>query len=312
MSLQQTAFDFLFQFDEPTSRLYHVNILSSLLLVIFCAWLSAKQPTLKLTLKKWLLRRRYWWNSSTRQDYFIFIFNGILKAMLLVPLLECSFWISHRTVLGLMTLAGHQDTLNLPATTIAVGIFSLGIFVWDDFLRFFHHWLMHKSNFLWKFHKTHHSARILTPISLYRNHPVESALAILRNSLSLGVASGIFVYVFGSPLSVWTILGVNGFGFVFNLAGANLRHSHIPMGFGFAENLIISPLQHQIHHSTRREHYDKNFGVTLAVWDLLWGTLVRSKNVGPLRFGINEPFQKSFLKILTGPFESTFKPKTDT
>lgn len=311
MSLPTAAFDFLFQFDEPTSRLYHVNILSTLILIFVCAWLGQKKTPLTKELNKWLLDRRYWWNASTKQDYFIYIFNGVFKATLLVPLLECSFWISHKTVLGLVALSERQETLDLNASNLALGVFSLGIFIWDDFLRFFHHWLMHKNSFLWQFHKVHHSARVLTPISLYRAHPVESGLAILRNSVSLGVASGIFVFIFGSTMSVWTILGVNAFGFAFNLVGANLRHSHIPLSFGVLENLIISPQQHQIHHSTRQEHYDKNFGVTLAIWDFMLGTLLYSKNVGALKFGIREPFKKSFTGMLTGPFRSIFKSRTD-
>ena len=312
MTMPPSVLDFLFQFDEPTSRLYHVNILSSLLLIFAFAWFSSRSPAIMKTLKKWLFQKKYWWNASTKQDYFIFLFNGFLKAVLLVPLLECSFWISHKTVLGLIALQGTRETLDLETTTWALGLFSLGSFIWDDFLRFFHHWLMHQNNFLWSFHKTHHSARILTPISLYRTHPVEAAMAVLRNSLSLGVASGVFVFLFGATMSVWTILGVNAFGFLFNLIGANLRHSHIPLSFGFLEYLVISPLQHQVHHSTKPEHYDKNFGVTLAFWDFLLGTWVPSKNIKALKFGIREPFKKSFLKLLIEPFQSAFKTKTDT
>ncbi|MFP5520394.1 MAG: sterol desaturase family protein [Bdellovibrionia bacterium] len=299
----------LFQFDEPTSRLYHVNILSSLALILGLAlYLQIKNPkNLKILLKKWLFDKRYWWNSSTKQDYFIYIFNGLLKSLLLVPLLDISFEISRFTVRSLMSMTPGGDTLDLPTSSLYIGIFSLAVFVWDDFLRFIHHYLMHKIPLLWEFHKTHHNARVLTPITLFRAHPIESVIAVLRNSLSLGVASGIFVYTFGSTMTVWTILGVNGIGFIFNLVGANLRHSHIPLGFGIFENIIISPIQHQIHHSRKTEHYDKNFGVTLAIWDKLFGTHVYSKNIGPLKVGINEPFKKSNYRLLVDPVRAAYQ-----
>ena len=297
--------DFLFQFDEPTSRLYHVNILSSLFLVIVVALLFKRNDRgLLQTLQRWIFNKRYWWNASTKQDYFIYVLNGILKIVILVPVFEFSFEISRWTSQILISYSPQQDTLNFPARFDYIFLFTLLAFTWDDFLRFIQHYLMHKVNFLWQFHKVHHSARILTPITLYRAHPVESLIAVLRNSLSLGISSGFFVFVFGGVMTAWTILGVNAFGFIFNLIGANLRHSHIRLGFGPLEYLVISPLQHQVHHSKNPIHYDKNFGVTLSIWDQIFGTLLHSKNVGALSFGLQERFSGSFFKMLIDPFRS--------
>ena len=143
---------------------------------------------------------------------------------------------------------------------------------------------MHKVPILWKLHKTHHSAKILTPISLYRIHPLESAMSTVRNSLSTGVSIGVFIFLFNSQFSIMTVFGINLFGFLFNLLGS---HSHIPLSFGALEWVFISPKQHQIHHSADPEHYDRNFGVSLTLWDGLIGSLVRSKNVKKkLHFGL--------------------------
>lgn len=297
-----TPFQFIFQFDEPTSRLYHLNIISSLLLIFWVALATKSSLSWKQICKKWIFRKKYWWNYSTRQDYFIYLFNGFFKTILLVPLLDCSFYIAHHILKGLMWMTQSHDTLNWHSQTLPMGLFTLFAFIWDDFLRFVHHWLMHKVPFLWQLHKVHHSAKVLTPFTLYRAHPLESIIAMLRNSLSLGISSGAFIFLFGSTMSLWTILGVNGFGFIFNLIGANLRHSHIRMGFGKFEKILISPLQHQIHHSTQKSHYDKNFGVTLSVWDSLFGSLVTSKNVGSLRFGVDGPRGRSLLTPLFSPF----------
>lgn len=295
----------LFQFDEPTSRLYHVNILSSLLLVLAVLWFVGRRQKkpLRLLLKRWVFRKRYWWNHSSKQDYGIYLLNALLKSFLFVPLFEGSFQIS-QFVIRFLVRFNNGDLLNIPSSDFKIVVFTLAVFVWDDFLRFFNHWLMHKIPFLWEFHKLHHSARVLTPITLYRAHPVESVFAVLRNSLSLGVALGFFIFIFGSSFSLWTLMGINGFGFIFNLVGANLRHSQIPLGFGFFEKFLISPIQHQVHHSKDPRHYDKNFGVSLAIWDGLCGSLVLSKEVSKLKFGLAERFRISLWSHYKAPFQS--------
>ena len=56
----------------------------------------------------------------------------------------------------------------------------------------------------------------------------------------------------------------------------------------YDEYLLISPYQHQIHHSDNPKHFNKNMGSKLAIWDWMFGTLVLSKSASkmtPLFFG---------------------------
>jgi sterol desaturase/sphingolipid hydroxylase (fatty acid hydroxylase superfamily) len=269
---------FLLPLDDAGSRLFHINLLLALLLVVAWGLWNGRD------LKKLVLNKRYWWNRSTKVDYQIYLINGVFKALLLIPFLDFSFQISRWTALGLFNVYG--DYLDLPATTLALIVFTLAAFIWDDFLRFLQHVLMHK--WFWRWHKVHHSAKILTPITLFRAHPMESVIATLRNSLSLGAMTGMFIFIFGARFHVLTLFGVNAFGFMFNFLGANLRHSHIPVSFGkWVELVLISPKQHQLHHSQQTSHHNKNFGVSLALWDLLLGTLLLSKdNTTAVRFGV--------------------------
>jgi sterol desaturase/sphingolipid hydroxylase (fatty acid hydroxylase superfamily) len=196
-----------------------------------------------------------------------------------------------------------QNMMGFTDSTFNIFMFTIGVFVFDDFLRFAHHYLMHKIPFLWQLHKTHHSARILTPITLYRTHPLESAMATIRNSLSSGAAIGAFVFLFKGHFSLFTLFGVNFFGFTFNALASNLRHSHIDLPFGWLEWIFISPKQHQIHHSKNQAHFDRNFGVSLAIWDSCTRSLVRSKHVNEkLKFGLSGHHRQSFMHFM-------FKPK---
>tara|TARA_A100000164_G_C21838911_1_gene739122 strand:- start:628 stop:1236 length:609 start_codon:yes stop_codon:yes gene_type:complete len=146
---------------------------------------------------------------------------------------------------------------------------------------------MHKWPILWSLHKVHHSATTLTPLTIYRTHPLEGVLFILRGSFAQGVSISLFVFLFGNSVDIYTILGVNIIVFMFNALGANLRHSHIGIQYWkWLEYILISPAQHQLHHSVAEKHYDKNFGATLAVWDWLFGSLSHSENIDNLKLGI--------------------------
>lgn len=274
---------FLTPVDDPTSRLFYLNFV--FVIVFILIWLRLSHQSInRASLQKIFLNKKYWWNKSTKKDYKIYLLNSILKIFLFIPLLDISFLIGSHSFKVLQSI--NESFIPLKTTTIHILIFSIAYFIFDDFLRFIHHYSMHKIPLLWKLHKVHHSARILTPITLYRAHPLESAIATLRNSIALGVSTGFFVYVFQAQLQMTTILGINFMGFLFNFLGSNLRHSHIPISFGKLEYLFISPHQHQIHHSTDPVHYDSNFGVSLSVWDQLFKCFHLSKNVKNLRFGL--------------------------
>ena len=70
-------------------------------------------------------------------------------------------------------------------------IFTISFFIVDDFSKFLVHMLMHKIKFLWCFHKIHHSAEVLTPMTVFRTHPIEGIIFVLRNAISQGTDQGV-------------------------------------------------------------------------------------------------------------------------
>ncbi len=298
--------------DDPGSRLFYVNILASLLIAIgYFLFLPQRngqrnERFRELWKNRLGLRRKYWWNRSAKTDYQLLILNSLLKVILFIPFLSFGFEVSQLTVRALLGFFG--DFQGHQPSGVAIGLFTLAVFIWDDFLRFAHHVLMHRLKWLWPFHEAHHSARVLTPLTLFRTHPVEALLATLRNGLSLGVATGAFLFLFSGHFHVLTFFGVNLFGQLFNFFGANLRHSQVPIGFGYFERIFISPAQHQLHHSRATLDYDRNFGVSLAIWDQLFGTLVLSRDrkaqqqAGRIRFGVAGPYSGQIVQVLSGPF----------
>ena len=45
-----------------------------------------------------------------------------------------------------------------------------------DIGHYISHYIQHKVPFFWEFHKVHHAAEVLTPVTAFRAHPVESIL----------------------------------------------------------------------------------------------------------------------------------------
>jgi sterol desaturase/sphingolipid hydroxylase (fatty acid hydroxylase superfamily) len=276
---------FLVPIDDPTSRLFYLNILFAIAFIF--VWLIFSYKKIRALKPRFLklifFSKKYWWNKSTQFDFKIYILNSFLKVLIFIPFLDFSFELSLYFLKKLQSISSSVNHLELSFMNLL--LFTISFFVFDDFIRFIHHYLMHKIPWLWKFHKTHHSATTLTPLTLYRTHPIESAIATVRNSFSLSIATSFFVFLFQSELTMVTLFGVNFFGFLFNLLGSNLRHSHIPISFGALENIFISPKQHQIHHSADPAHFDKNFGVSLSIWDILFKSHLKSKSIRRLKFG---------------------------
>jgi sterol desaturase/sphingolipid hydroxylase (fatty acid hydroxylase superfamily) len=152
----------------------------------------------------------------------------------------------------------------------------------------FNHWLSHKVPFLWEFHKVHHSAEVLTPLTNFRVHPVYAVIFANILAFSAAVANGLGHYLFGDTTHQFALADTNIILVLFIHAYVHLQHSHMWIAFrGLAGRIFISPAHHQVHHSENPKHFNKNFGSCLALWDWMFGTLyVPAKKREKLTFGV--------------------------
>ncbi|SFV88006.1 FIG00388189: hypothetical protein [hydrothermal vent metagenome] len=288
---------------DPHKRIYWMFLLSSMVIALIFLWLNPKKRSINLSKKLWL-------HPSALLDYGYFIFITIFKVTVIFPILigakEVALWMNE----FLLAKYGFIRITGFSYTQIMM-LFTLSLFIFSDFTRYWLHRFLHTIPWLWAFHKVHHSAKVLTPLTFYRVHPIESLLFGLRYSLVIGLISGVFIYGFGAMISVVDILGVNALAFVFSFAGSNLRHSHIDISFGIFERFLISPKQHQIHHS--KHHINVNFGGFLAIWDWAFHSLVLSKSVNKLKFGIQQNEMKYFNRLhqlILSPFYLLYRNRT--
>ena len=276
---------------DPSKRLYWPFLLVSVLFaVLIVRYRDREQKMFSV-----FFSRNYFLSKSTLIDCAYLALNSFVRVAVLVPLLGSKIFVA------ILVARFWQANFDTPpdlswSPWVVIALYSLVFFIVDDLSRFLLHMGLHKIPLLWRFHKVHHSAAILTPLTLHRSHPLEMTFYYLRSMGVFALVTGSFVYLFGSQVAALEILGVHAFGFVFNALLANLRHSHIWLSFGKFERWFISPAQHQIHHSSAVEDKDKNFGTCLAIWDRLAGSIRFAHTRRCLSFGLTKTAEPSQLQ----------------
>lgn len=266
-------------FIDPNKRVYWLYLLSSLFIGAF--WLMFHKKRRRVIFSKAL-----WFHGSAKLDYVYFVISFFIKVLLILPIIISAKSVAHWVINFLIETFGFFDAFSLDYNIILI-CFTCTLFIASDFTRYWLHRWLHRVPFLWEVHKVHHSAKVLTPLTFYRVHPIENFLFGFRYALVIGLVSGIFLYLFGAKIGLMEVYGVNVFVFAFSFIGSNLRHSHIGLSYPtWLEKYIISPKQHQMHHSVKYTH--KNFGGYLALWDRVFGTLEISNKIGYLKFGLSK------------------------
>ncbi len=207
--------------------------------------------------------------TTTRIDLVFYVFSKVAHHLRVVTNIALTVLVSH--LIG-AALAGQFDDAPLRPDLPIVALAYALAFVPRDFAHYWVHYLHHKVPALWEFHKVHHSATYLTPLTTERTHPVEDQIFALAEGLAMGLALGLLRarYAFSdadilviAPTAIWTAR---------MLALTPLQHSQVPVHFGILDRIVYSPSLHHVHHSCETAHWDRNFAECLSLWDSLFGT----------------------------------------
>jgi len=166
------------------------------------------------------------------------------------------------------------DSLGLPsAMRIVIAIFTL------DALAYAQHRLLHRIDFLWRFHAVHHSDPEVDVTTIFRHHPVEAMF-------NAAVIGGVVLAIGFSPVEIAAYTWVS---FVVELV-AHANFALPPRLEAFLGRLLVTPQFHLLHHSRATAEANANFGQALSVWDKLFGTLTdrSAEERNRLEFGLDE------------------------
>ncbi len=216
-------------------------------------------------------------------------------------------------------------------------------FVVRDFVQWWTHRLLHRSELLWEFHKVHHSVEEMGFAAHLRFHWMETVVYrtieyIPLALLGLGLYDFFIIHLFTlavghynhSNITVpgWVTGGVIGglIGLVIAIGGFGVHLLASPpvsvqlgvVAAGVAAGAVLlgpfmkyifnSPEMHIWHHAydlPEDRRYGINFGLTLAIWDYIFGTARIPHNGRDIRLGFPkiEQFPDSFVKQALYGFE---------
>ncbi len=295
------VYDFLI---DGTSRYFWLYCFTGLCLAAYTYHKHKEAKNFEAT----LFDKEVWWSTSAINDYIIFVLTPVLRLTVLSGLAINWKAVSAFVVAALETVGVSGGATDGTALLLG-GALTVTLFLVDDFLRWYVHYTFHRIPELWEFHKVHHSAEVLNFATAERHHPVEVIMTGAVLALGMGVVNGIFIGLFGDKLTVTTVAGANVFLFAFNIFGGVLRHSPFWVSFGpRVEKWLISPAMHHIHHSNKPEHFDRNMGGSLSVWDRMAGTLHIPRGREIEGFGIGEETEdfRSLSVIFFRPFVAAY------
>ena len=265
-------------------------------LVIAAGALLSRRRVRPRVLLRALFPAWLWRSRSSRADMGFFLLNVFVSGTLVGWGILSYGWVVHGIDAITRGLIGHGAWPVAPLW-LREAVMTVALFLAYDFGYWLDHYLKHKVPAFWEFHRVHHTAEKLSPLTAYRVHPVDSLIFTNIVTVIMGAVGGALPVLMGAPSPSAMISGTNLILVVFIFAVIHLQHSHIDIRFtGTLGKWLFSPAHHQIHHSDEARHFDRNMGSCLAVWDWMFGTLViPTRAEKPAKYGV-------------GPLEATEKP----
>lgn len=239
------------------------------------------------TVVRALFPARIFKSRSHAADVGFFFYSVFIHGLLFSGAVLSFQVLSNALMQGLAAAFGPVSPTTL-SEFAARAIVTLVLFLAFEFAYWAHHYLSHRVPLLWEFHKVHHSAEVLTPLTVFRMHPVDTVIYYNVTAVVMATASGVANYLLGVTTYQYAVTGANIVLVLFIHAYVHLQHTHLWISFrGLLGRVLLSPAHHQVHHSTNPAHFNKNLGNCLGVWDWLFGTLyIPSKEPEKLTFGV--------------------------
>jgi sterol desaturase/sphingolipid hydroxylase (fatty acid hydroxylase superfamily) len=232
------------------------------------SWNNYFYALIFISLAVWLLEVFFPWRKNQgifRKDFWMdtfymffnfFIFN-LLVFIALSSMVEALF------LEGLFFVSKDLDSLQLINLNDFPFVFRLVLFfVITDYIQWRTHRLLHKSAWLWTFHKVHHSVKEMGFAAHLRYHWMETL---------------VYKTVLYIPLAIIGGFQVDAVVFVhlMTLTIGHLNHANIKLSYGPLKYIFNNPEMHIWHHAKavpENHSFGVNFGISLSIWDYIFKT----------------------------------------
>ncbi len=159
-------------------------------------------------------------------------------------------------------------------------------FVLLDFFQWITHRAIHRFDFLWRFHQVHHSIKEMGFAGHLRYHWMENIIYKPLKTIGIMIIGGF------EPEQAFIV-------HFFTITIGHINHSNLKISYGPLKYLFNNPVMHLYHHAhalPKKHRYGVNFGLTLSIWDYLFGTAYVPEDGGLIKLGYpgDENMPKSF------------------
>lgn len=264
--------------------------------ILYPSWNNYFYWLIGLSLLVWILELIFPWRdrkSAFRKDFwldaFYMFFNFFLFSLIIYNSLSNLFVAAFSDFLAVF---GVKNLVAIEVNSWPIWGQFLLMFVLADLMQWNIHRLLHRSPWLWEFHKVHHSVEEMGFSAHLRYHWVET---IVYKSIQY-----IPLAMIGFGLADFFVLHI------FTIAIGHLNHANINLTYGPFKYLLNNPVMHTWHHAKTLPQgvNGVNYGITLSVWDYLFGTayIPNSGKNEPLGFDKVEEFPQTFWSQITYPW----------
>ncbi|GAB5416676.1 MAG: sterol desaturase family protein [Crocinitomicaceae bacterium] len=269
---------------DPFTSSGYLNLFYFLILISVLIWvLEIALPWRK---KQAIFRRDFW------LDSFYMFFNFFLfRVLIFAALVRVTFLL----FVSFLELFGYKGGALIDLSDLHWGIQFVVFFLVADIAQWGVHVLLHRVPFLWKFHKVHHSVKEMGFAAHLRYHFMENVFYQPAKFVALSLVFGFDLeYIFYVYYST-TLIG-------------HLNHANLNMDYGPLRFVFNNPKMHIWHHSKElpeKHPYGMNFGISLSVWDYLFGTAYVPYDGRDIELGFpeDEEYPQGFFGQLIEPFK---------
>ena len=256
--------------------------------MVYSVWLFALSALFLSAERLWPKNRQRLVRNGFFQDVVYLVFHseylgvllGVLSLHAIAALDRSLDAAGAKSLVYLQLVQGQPLWLQLPLLLLVF-----------DFAQWLIHNLLHRVRWLWQFHKLHHSIEEMDWLGNWRFHWME--VVVYRSLLYIPAA------LFG-----FSAVAMFSYG-VFNTLIGHFAHSNLRIRVGALRYIVNSPEMHRWHHA----HPDagpvnRNFGITLSVWDWLFRTAYLPPNRDPERLGFTgiDMYPRGIVGRMLAPF----------
>jgi sterol desaturase/sphingolipid hydroxylase (fatty acid hydroxylase superfamily) len=191
-----------------------------------------------------------------------------------------------------LALCGIHNLVAIQLATLPQWAKLLTMFIIADFIQWNIHRLLHKVDWLWQFHKVHHSVQEMGFAAHLRYHFMENIIYKTLQYIPLAML--------GFGLQDFIIIHI------ISITIGHLNHSNLKITYGPFKYLLNNPVMHLWHHAKEipEGKTGVNFGLSLSIWDYLFGTAYIPTQDGKTQLGFEgvEKYPTTFLAQIIKPF----------